>query len=131
MPVRKKAATKSIAMLGRKKTSRKSVDTVEDVKRRKIPKPEDPQDELVMIEFKFASCETHCISENELTGVLHVPMLQNPITGRCRIPPGKTSVQGIVQHMIFEDTTIEDTLQPSLNAMLMMMRLKISSLATI
>jgi hypothetical protein len=97
-------------MSGRKKVARKCVKTAdEDLKRRKIPKQQDPkEDEQVMIEFKFASCETHCILENELTGDLHVPMLQDPITGRCRIPPGRTSAQGIVQRAISDDTTIEE-----------------------
>eukprot|EP00978_Attheya_sp_CCMP212_P007146 scaffold16619_cov32-Attheya_sp.AAC.1 len=50
----------------------------------------------IVVEFKFRSCETKCVQEGDLTGVLHVPMLQDPLTGRFTVPPGTTEVKAII-----------------------------------
>ena len=50
----------------------------------------------VVIEFKFRSCKTHCVDEGEWNGVLHVPMMQDPLTGRCKVPRGTTVCKGTV-----------------------------------
>jgi len=42
---------------------------------------------------------TAYIDAGDWNGVLHVPMLQDPLTGRCEVQPGTTEVKGTVQRM--------------------------------
>ena len=58
---------------------------------------DDEQQQTVTVEFKFCSCKTKLFNEGEMTGTLHVPMLQDPETGRFRIPVGTTHAQGKVK----------------------------------
>ena len=47
---------------------------------------EDSGDDPVMVEFlSFCSYKTMLLKEGEMTGTLHIPMLQDPRTGRYRI----------------------------------------------
>lgn len=48
----------------------------------------------VLVEFKFSSLQTALLSNNEWKGVLHVPMVQHPVSGEYTIPSGTTKVQG-------------------------------------
>lgn len=59
-------------------------------------KMEDLTPKPVVVEFKFTSCKSFCLDAGDWTGVLHVPMLQDPLTGFCKVPPGTTKVKGTV-----------------------------------
>lgn len=50
----------------------------------------------VLVEFKFRSCKSFCVKPGEWNGVLHVPMMQDPLTGRCVVQSGTTVVKGTV-----------------------------------
>lgn len=63
----------------------------------------------VLVEFKFRSCETYLVGDNQWEGVLHVPMLQDPSTGRCTLAEGKTTAKGKVsRHDDFNDGDEEE-----------------------
>ena len=47
-----------------------------------------------LVEFKFTSMETHLLNDNEWNGVLHIPMIQNPVSGEYMVATGTTTVQG-------------------------------------
>ena len=47
-----------------------------------------------LVEFRFASLETRELEANEWKGVLHVPMIQDPVSGVYSVPNGITKVQG-------------------------------------
>jgi len=59
-------------------------------------KSEEGDNELVpvTVEFNFCSCETELLKKGQMTGTLQVPMLQDPRTGRFRIPSGTTQAEG-------------------------------------
>ena len=48
----------------------------------------------VTVMFNFRSSKTSFLKEGQMTGTLHVPMLQDPLTGRFRIPAGTTKAKG-------------------------------------
>ena len=45
----------------------------------------DSGNDPVMVEFKFCGDKTMLLKEGQMTGTLHIPMLQDPRTGRYRI----------------------------------------------
>lgn len=53
------------------------------------------------VEFKFCSCKTELLETGQMTGTLHIPMLQDPCTGRFRIPAGTTNVEGTAKFTKF------------------------------
>jgi hypothetical protein len=80
-------------------------------------KQEDSDEEHnpVIVEFKFSSCKTRLLDEGELSGALHIPMLQDPQSGRFTIPPGITQCKGIVQRKRYNMgwTVEEELITPS------------------
>jgi hypothetical protein len=51
-------------------------------------------DDPVTVEFKFRSCKASLLEEEgQMTGTLNIPMLQDPHTGRFRIPAGMTKAK--------------------------------------
>jgi hypothetical protein len=50
-----------------------------------------------LVEFKFCSCRTYHLEKNDWKGVLHVPMIQHPLTGVYNIPNGLTRARGTLQ----------------------------------
>jgi hypothetical protein len=72
----------------------------EEIKSEAALKTEDEQESTLIVEFKFRSCETACIDEGEMTGVLRVPMLQDAHSSRFRVPDGiSTKATGMVQRV--------------------------------
>jgi hypothetical protein len=51
-----------------------------------------------LVEFKFISMKTHLLNDNEWNGTLHVPLIQNPISGLYKIPNGTSTVHGKYTH---------------------------------
>jgi hypothetical protein len=51
-----------------------------------------------LVEFKFISMKTHLLDDNEWNGTLHVPLIQNPISGLYKIPNGTSTVHGKYTH---------------------------------
>ena len=50
--------------------------------------------EEVVIQYKFASCETAVIDPDQFVGTLDVPMLRDLRTGLCKLAPGATDANG-------------------------------------
>ena len=50
----------------------------------------------VLIEFKFKSHKTYLVGAGDWEGVLQVPMLQDQVTGRCKLRDGTTTAHGKV-----------------------------------
>ena len=67
------------------------------LKTNKIPPSASTESVPVTVEFLFTSCKTRLVREGEFSGYLHVPMFQDPKTGRCSIPQGTTTAKGVVQ----------------------------------
>ena len=81
---------------GKPKDKPKAMHVLEPITKDK-PKPK-PVLKPVLVEFKFSSCKTALWNEDgQMTGTLHIPMLQDPHTGRYQIPAGKTHVKGLAK----------------------------------
>jgi len=61
-----------------------------------------------LVEFKFCSCETHELRKNYWKGVLHVPMIQHPLTGIYTVPNGLTRARVTLQYANYQGSKTEN-----------------------
>lgn len=51
-----------------------------------------------LVEFKFTSLHSKLLNENEWNGILHIPLIQIPVSGLYKIPNGITTLEGRYTH---------------------------------
>ena len=61
-----------------------------------------------LVEFKFCSCDTYKLRKNYWKGVLHVPMIQHPLTGNYTVPNGLTRARGTLEYKNYNESKIEN-----------------------